>query len=118
MIKRWVIHTEFHWGYWPRFSIKRLRRAGERVSDGGQMGTLVVCPECSGEGLLHRLDEQKFMAAPPLPWAPDIATLDIDAKEERNVGDVVIQYGWNYRINAIGSSVDRSKKTLYLRKME
>jgi len=30
---------------------------GRRVVDGGQPGTLVTCEECSGSGVLHRLDE-------------------------------------------------------------
>lgn len=33
------------------------RHAGERCKDGGIWGTLVRCPECSGDGLLHLSDE-------------------------------------------------------------
>ena len=31
---------------------------GDRVRDGGKMGTLVRCHECGGSGQLHQLDEQ------------------------------------------------------------
>lgn len=32
-------------------------KPGDRVEDGGQMGTLVRCPKCGGGGLLHDPDE-------------------------------------------------------------
>jgi len=31
---------------------------GDRVRDGGEMGTLIRCYECGGSGSLHRLDEK------------------------------------------------------------
>jgi hypothetical protein len=45
-------------------------RAGDRVQDGGQRGTLVRCPQCSGDGLLLRLDPEeleRMRAATPEP---------------------------------------------------
>jgi len=45
-------------------------REGERVQDGGQWGTLVRCPQCSGDGLLLRLDPEeleRMRAATPEP---------------------------------------------------
>ncbi|MEU3452139.1 hypothetical protein ABZ671_00650 [Micromonospora sp. NPDC006766] len=35
----------------------RPPQAGDRLVDGGQMGTLTTCDTCSGLGLLHQLDE-------------------------------------------------------------
>lgn len=55
MIKRWTIHFEYHWGYWPRFSIRRNPRHGDRVVDGGVPGTLKRCPTCQ-DGFLHEPD--------------------------------------------------------------
>jgi hypothetical protein len=64
MIKRYILHFEFHWGYWPKISIKRVRRPGEWVHDGGEWGKLVACRECSGQGVLHQVPSKVFMAAP------------------------------------------------------
>ena len=58
MIKRYILHFEFHWRYWPRISIKRVPRPGDRVFDGGEWGTLIACPECSGDGLLHLVESE------------------------------------------------------------
>jgi hypothetical protein len=55
VIVRYVIHLEANRGYWPRLSLRRMPRHGDRVTDGGQMGTLIRCPEC-GDGFLHRAD--------------------------------------------------------------
>lgn len=38
---------------------------GDRVHDGGALGTLVRCPECGGSGSLHALDN------PPEPTTPE-----------------------------------------------
>jgi hypothetical protein len=56
MIKRYILHVEFHWGYWPTISIHRAPMVGDRVVDGDIPGTLVGCKECSGVGLLHQPD--------------------------------------------------------------
>lgn len=55
MIARFTLHAEAHRGYWPRLSLRRNPRPGQRTTDGGQWGTLVRCPTCS-DGLLHRPD--------------------------------------------------------------
>lgn len=46
---------------------------GERVTDGGQRGTLVRCEKCGGGGLLHKLDadvlaamKQRARETPPM----------------------------------------------------
>lgn len=39
-------------------------RPGDRVEDGGLMGTLVRCPECGGSGLLHKPDHLPESAEP------------------------------------------------------
>lgn len=68
MIKRYILHFEFHWGYRPRISIRRMPRPGDRIMDNGMMGTLEACPNCDGDGLLHRPDEfpefQKLLQKP------------------------------------------------------
>lgn len=45
-------------------------KAGDRFDNGGQPGVLVRCPECSGDGTLHRPD-QLPPAIAPTPDAPD-----------------------------------------------
>lgn len=69
MIKRYILHIEFHWGYRPRISLRRKPRAGDHVIDGGIPGTLEACKTCDGDGLLLRPDEAptftKLMASPP-----------------------------------------------------
>lgn len=46
MIKQWILHIEFHRGYRPRVSFRRVPRAGSRTIDGGIPGTIVPCREC------------------------------------------------------------------------
>lgn len=58
MIIRWIVHFECHWGYRPRFSIRRAPRAGDWVENGGERGELIGCPECSSDGFL-------FVPRPP-----------------------------------------------------
>lgn len=62
MIKRYILHIEFHWGYCPRISIKRAPRHGDRVVDGGVLGTLQRCPTCQ-EGFLHEPDPDLIMTS-------------------------------------------------------
>lgn len=82
MIKRYILHIEFHWGYRPRISIKRVPAPGEQVFDGGEWGTLRACPECGGVGLLHVVEPKQYMAGQPeslwpqgaleAPWPKDV----------------------------------------------
>jgi hypothetical protein len=60
VIKRYILHFEFHKGYWPIISFRRVPKHGDRVEDGGVMGTLIACKACSGVGLLHVADEIKL----------------------------------------------------------
>lgn len=62
MIKIWIVHFEWHRKYhrFPRLHIYRKPRHGDRVMDGGLMGTLIACSACSGVGLLHDPDEYKL----------------------------------------------------------
>lgn len=49
----------------------QVPQPGDRVEDGGVMGTLVRCTTCSGDGLLHQPDEQPAGPDPepmPSPW--------------------------------------------------
>lgn len=71
MIKRYILHIEFHWGYWPRISIKRVPRPGDWVFDGGEWGQLVICRECSGDGLLHLVKPKQYMQAKPESLWPE-----------------------------------------------
>ncbi|MFL6416809.1 MAG: hypothetical protein ACJ74Y_14190 [Bryobacteraceae bacterium] len=58
MIKRYILHLEFHKGYWPPIiSFRRMPRHGDRMVDGGVPGTLIGCPTCSTTGFLHRPDQ-------------------------------------------------------------
>jgi hypothetical protein len=68
VIVRYVVHIEGHRGYWPRLSIRRAPRHGDRTMNGGQPGTLVRCPEC-GEGFLHRPDTRQATS----PAAPGVS---------------------------------------------
>ena len=45
-------------------NLRNAPKAGDRVMDGGEMGTLVRCYECSGDGLLHKLDKMPESIAP------------------------------------------------------
>lgn len=64
MIKRYILHIEFHRGYRPRISFRRVPQPGDRVEDGGEMGTLVACRTCSAMGLLHVPDRMPVKAVP------------------------------------------------------
>lgn len=50
MIVRLVVHVEWHRGYWPRLSVRRAPKHGDR----GREGRLMRCPLCSGDGFLVR----------------------------------------------------------------
>lgn len=51
-----------------------LGQPGDRVEDGGIMGTLVRCTECGGIGVLHKPDELPPTAAPQ----PETPPTDVD----------------------------------------
>ena len=51
--------------------IERLRAAGDalakpgdRIVNGDQMGTIVTCPTCDGDGILHDPDEKPEPSTP------------------------------------------------------
>ncbi len=45
--------------------IERLRaKPGDRIVDGGRMGTIVTCPTCDGDGILHDPDEKPEPSIP------------------------------------------------------
>ena len=45
--------------------IERLRaKPGDRIVDGGRMGTIVTCPTCDGDGILHDPDEKPEPSTP------------------------------------------------------
>lgn len=88
MIRRYILHLEFHKGYKPTISFKRAPYHGQRCVDGGELVILKRCPTCSGVGLLSE-------KAPP-----DILefTADANAEFSLKVGDVVEEYGAHYRV--------------------
>lgn len=65
MIRRYVLHLEFHLGYRPRVSLRRAPRPGDEVVEMGVTGVLVPCTTCSTQGLLFQPDE-----GPDLPYGP------------------------------------------------
>lgn len=46
-------------------------KAGDRVQDGGQWGTLIRCPQCDGDGLLHQLDPDELARMAATAPAPE-----------------------------------------------
>lgn len=76
-IRRYVVHAEWHPGYRPRFSIRRAPRAGDRVTDGDETGTLRPCCECSTVGFLFVPDRRP---ATMLGWR-EVPTDDPDVTE-------------------------------------
>lgn len=69
IVREWIIHFEWWLGkrWFPRLHIYRKPRHGDRVKDGGVMGTLIACQACSGVGLLHQADEFKLPEDMPFP---------------------------------------------------
>lgn len=51
-ILRWTFHIEWHKGYGLNMSIRRQPRHMQRVTESGQIGHLVRCEPCSGDGYL------------------------------------------------------------------
>jgi hypothetical protein len=74
VIKRYILHLEFHKGYWPIISFRRMPRHGDRMVDGGIPGTLIGCPTCSTTGFLHRPDPQYIAPGqmPMLMHSPEV----------------------------------------------
>lgn len=63
MILRLILHLEWHPGYGATVSLHRAPRHGDRALNGGQPGTLTLCPLCE-DGMLHTPD------TPPQPTPP------------------------------------------------
>lgn len=61
MLLQW---RETHQHIEPIFPQPRKPRPGDRIEDGGRMGTIVSCPTCSGDGILHDPDEKPEPASP------------------------------------------------------
>lgn len=73
MIWIYILHIEFHKGYWPKISIKRKPKHGQYAVDGGYPGTLKLCPTCQDGFLFEQDSFSKRLAdeaAPPLPFEP------------------------------------------------
>lgn len=53
-------------------AVEESPQAGDRVEDGGRMGTLITCPTCNGDGLLHTPDEMPEAVEPEPDPAPPV----------------------------------------------
>lgn len=137
MIKRWTIHLEFHRGYWPKFYIRPNPRHGDRVVDGGVLGTLKRCPTCQ-DGFLHdpdlvmtsvtetdrglkvtlRRPSSNHIPSPAIDLnaSPTVSVpLPMTTKSSvHKVGDIVEYLGNPYTIRAIGSDADGSNRVMYM----
>jgi hypothetical protein len=71
-IKRYILHLEWHRGYKPHFSIRRMPRQGDRVTDAGITGTLRRCPTCSGQGTLIVPDPDQIPGIGLLRHSPEV----------------------------------------------
>lgn len=118
MIKRWTIHLEFHWGYWPRFYIRPQPKAGERHIDGGLPGVLVNCKECSGVGLLHQPDSLGVPVG-PITNAPPWLELDLGPDSLKyELDEEVWTHGRYYEVIAIGHDLDGNPTKLHLQRKD
>jgi hypothetical protein len=43
---------------------RKKAKPGDRIVNGGQMGTIVTCPTCDGDGILHDPDEKPEPSTP------------------------------------------------------
>lgn len=63
----------------PRPTLLRtLGKAGDRVEDGGEWGTLKTCPTCDGQGLLHEPDVRPEPVQPVDIAHTPIGRYDVD----------------------------------------
>lgn len=93
MLRIYILHLEWHRGYRPHVSLKRKPRAGDRVSNGGQMGTLLTCHTCSGTGTLHQPDWLRDAVRAPLK-ADDILRTSVEEEDpdyDCTVSDIIIR---------------------------
>jgi hypothetical protein len=92
MIRRYILHLEFHWGYRPRISFRRKPRPGDRVMDGGVLGKLITCETCSGDGLLFQSDPPDKLIMDFPKGGPD---------REYRVGELLTRYGATYTVESV-----------------
>jgi hypothetical protein len=83
MIKQWILHIEWHWGYWPRISITPKIKHGQIGSDGGQTGHFVYCKECSGKGTLFVPDEDPRLRIRPEPSMYDVLSQPVREDDDQ-----------------------------------
>jgi hypothetical protein len=57
VIKRYILHIEWHLRRRPHISLRRIPKHGEKGTDGGLTGTFINCQSCSGVGQLFEPDE-------------------------------------------------------------
>jgi hypothetical protein len=119
MIKIWTIHLEVHKGYLPKLKIFRAPRHGDRVRDGGIMGTLVACQECSGVGLLHHADEDGAFprAVPESDESPDTLVVTLSPTSlDYKIGETVWTHKAEYRVEQI--TYERGERHMFLLRLD
>jgi len=50
--------------HWHPALSRNKAKPGDRIVDGGRMGTIVTCPTCDGDGILHDPDEKPEPSIP------------------------------------------------------
>lgn len=118
MIKIWTIHFEMHKGYIPKLKIFRTPRHGDRVRDGGVMGTLIACQECSGVGLLHQPDSDQPVPRPIPEESPDTLVIDLSPTSlDYQIREVVWTHKAEYRVETITYD-GPYKRSMYLLRLD
>ena len=61
ILKRYILHFEWNRKYrWlPAIYITPMIKHGQRGTDGGELGTFIVCKNCSGAGTLFEPDKRR-----------------------------------------------------------
>lgn len=114
MLKRFVLHLEWHRGYRPHVSLRRMPQAGDRVMNGGQLGTLLTCHTCSGTGTLHQPDWLRDAVYAPLRRGDILRTVvhpgDLDY--DCTVSDIIIRNNTEFKIISIENRDGRRTFTI------
>jgi hypothetical protein len=79
VIKRYILHIEFHWGRWPTVLLREFPKPGDEVVEGDVPGRLVPCRECGTSGFLFEPKYKPVMrgqqrhptATAPVPTGDD-----------------------------------------------
>lgn len=119
MLKIYILHLEWNKGYRPHVSLRRKPKAGDRVLNGGEPGTLLTCDTCSGTGTLHQPDwlrEAVKKPSPQMTYEPPLRIVLEPFTEEgvlRRVGDIVSSYNRAYEVFAIAYDMEENPTAVY-----